>query len=77
MSEPRIEVTDARGDRWPTPQHPGGGGESGAACSSSRPSPTSGVCARTTPAARRCGLCAAGEVRRPGQKRKPNSPPSS
>ncbi len=28
-SELRIEVTDARGDRWPTPQHPGGGGESG------------------------------------------------
>ncbi|WP_282699380.1 ATP-binding protein [Streptomyces sp. CC219B] len=27
--ELRVEVTDARGDRWPTPQHPDSGGESG------------------------------------------------
>ncbi|WP_308409370.1 ATP-binding protein [Streptomyces pinistramenti] len=28
-SELRIEVTDARGDRWPAPQNPDSGGESG------------------------------------------------
>ncbi|MFF3014023.1 ATP-binding protein [Streptomyces sp. NPDC057939] len=82
-TELRVEVTDARGDRLPTPRHPDGGGESGRGLLlvetlsddwGVRPHHPGG---KTVWAVRRRWAAATTARPHSGQKWNPNSPPSS